>query len=111
MQGETYAGYGTWLHGEAVGTGMMMASDLSLREGMISAEDHQRAVALIRRAGLPGRAPKGMTPDDFMSLMAVDKKNVDGQLRLVLMKALGDAFVTADAEPDNLRKTLLAFID
>ena len=108
---ETYAGYGNWLHGEAVGTGMMMASDLSLREGMISADDHQRALALIRRAGLPERAPKGMTPDDFMSLMAVDKKNVDGKLRLVLMRALGDAFVTADAQPDNLRKTLLEFID
>ncbi|MFB2764949.1 MULTISPECIES: 3-dehydroquinate synthase [Marinobacter] len=108
---ETYAGYGNWLHGEAVGTGMMMASDLSLREGMISAADHQRAVELIRRAGLPDRAPKGMTPDDFMSLMAVDKKNVDGNLRLVLMRALGDAFVTADTQPDNLRKTLLEFID
>jgi 3-dehydroquinate synthase len=108
---ETYAGYGNWLHGEAVGTGMMMASDLSLREGMISADDHQRALALIRRAGLPERAPKGMTSDDFMSLMAVDKKNVDGNLRLVLMRALGDAFVTADAQPDNLRKTLLEFID
>lgn len=108
---ETYAGYGNWLHGEAVGTGMMMASDLSLREGMISAADHQRAVELIRRAGLPDRAPKGMMPDDFMSLMAVDKKNVDGKLRLVLMRALGDAFVTADAQPDNLRKTLLEFID
>ncbi|WBU42018.1 MULTISPECIES: 3-dehydroquinate synthase [Marinobacter] len=108
---ETYAGYGSWLHGEAVGTGMMMASDLSRREGMISADDHQRAVALIRRAGLPERAPKGMTPDDFMSLMAVDKKNVDGNLRLVLMRALGDAFVTADASPDNLRETLLEFID
>ena len=106
---ETYAGYGNWLHGEAVGTGMLMASDLSLREGMISSLEHERAAALIRRARLPERAPEGMTPDDFMSLMAVDKKNVDGTLRLVLMRALGDAFVTADASKQNLKDTLLEF--
>lgn len=89
---------------------MMMASDLSRREGMIRAEDHERAVALIRRAGLPDKAPEGMTPADFMELMAVDKKNVDGGLRLVLMRALGDAFVTGDSKPDNLHQTLLEFV-
>ncbi len=106
---ETYAGYGNWLHGEAVGTGMLMASDLSLREGMISQADHERATSLIRRAGLPVYAPEGMSPEDFMSRMAVDKKNIDGTLRLVLMRALGDAFVTGDASEQNLRNTLLEF--
>ncbi|GGC82965.1 3-dehydroquinate synthase [Marinobacter halophilus] len=106
---ETYAGYGNWLHGEAVGTGMLMASDLSLREGMIGQKEHERAAALIHRAGLPERPPKGMSPEDFMSRMAVDKKNVDGRLRLVLMRSLGDAFVTADAAPQNLKDTLLEF--
>jgi len=106
---ETFVGYGNWLHGEAVGAGMVMASDLSRREGLLSREDHQRAVALIRRAGLPELAPEGMTENDFMNLMAVDKKNVDGQLRLVLMRALGEAFVTAEAKADNLKATLQAF--
>lgn len=106
---ETYAGYGNWLHGEAVGTGMLMASDLSLREGMISLADHERATSLVRRAGLPVHAPEGMSPEDFMSRMAVDKKNIDGTLRLVLMRALGDAFVTGDASEQNLRNTLLEF--
>ncbi len=106
---ETYAGYGNWLHGEAVGTGMLMASDLSLREGMISQADHERATSLVRRAGLPVHAPEGMSPEDFMSRMAVDKKNIDGTLRLVLMRALGDAFVTGDASEQNLRNTLLEF--
>ncbi|MDR9423774.1 MAG: 3-dehydroquinate synthase [Marinobacter sp.] len=107
---ETFAGYGNWLHGEAVGTGMMMAADLSVREGHVSPEDRARAVALIGRASLPDRAPEGMTADDFMRLMAVDKKNVDGSLRLVLLRALGDAYVTGDATAENLQATLQAFI-
>ena len=107
---ETFAGYGNWLHGEAVGTGMMMAADLSVREGHITEADKDRTDALIRIAGLPDKAPAGMTEEDFMRLMAVDKKNVDGQIRLVLMRALGDAWVTADYEPENLRATLNAFI-
>jgi len=106
---ETFAGYGNWLHGEAVGTGMMMATDLSVREGYVSEADKGRADALIRSAGLPDKAPAGMSEADFMRLMAVDKKNVDGQIRLVLMRALGDAWVTADYKPENLRATLNAF--
>ena len=106
---ETFAGYGNWLHGEAVGTGMIMAADLSAREGMISDDARDRAVALIRRAGLPDLPPAGMTPDDFMNLMAVDKKNVDGRLRLVLLNELGKAFVTDEASAENLNATLVAF--
>lgn len=106
---ETYAGYGNWLHGEAVGTGMIMAADLSCREGMISEADFQRCRALILRAGLPALPPREMTPADFMELMSVDKKNVDGALRLVLIRALGDAFVTADARPGSLAATLNEF--
>lgn len=107
---ETFAGYGNWLHGEAVGTGMMMAADLSVREGLISADDRARAVALIRRARLPEWAPSGMTSEDFMNLMSVDKKNVDGRLRLVLLKAIGDAFITENAAADNIRDTLRTFL-
>ncbi|MBD3639633.1 MAG: 3-dehydroquinate synthase [Marinobacter sp.] len=106
---ETFAGYGTWLHGEAVGTGMIMAADLSAREGMISREDYRRITDLILRAGLPERPPEKMTPQDFMRLMAVDKKNVDGALRLVLLREVGDAFVTADTDSGNLAETLGAF--
>ncbi|MBW7473060.1 3-dehydroquinate synthase [Marinobacter sp. M216] len=106
---ETYAGYGNWLHGEAVGTGMIMAADLSVREGMISREQCDRAAALIRRAGLPELPPAGMTPGDFMELMSVDKKNVDGELRLVLLDGIGHAVVTGDAAADNLDATLARF--
>lgn len=106
---ETFSGYGNWLHGEAVGTGMIMAADLSAREGMISGEDYRRTLGIILSAGLPEMPPEGMTPEDFMRLMAVDKKNVDGNLRLVLLRSIGDAFVTADTRKDNLLATLDAF--
>jgi 3-dehydroquinate synthase len=106
---ETFAGYGNWLHGEAVGTGMIMAAELSALEGMISRADSDRVTRLVLSAGLPGKPPAGMTPDDFMNLMAVDKKNVDGQLRLVLLRSVGDAVVTAGASPENLALTLARF--
>ncbi|MDL0433379.1 3-dehydroquinate synthase [Marinobacter sp. TBZ242] len=106
---ETFAGYGNWLHGEAVGTGMMMAADLSLRQGMITEEDRARAVGIIKRAHLPELAPAGMNPDDFLRLMAVDKKNVDGSLRLVLLRSLGDAIVTEAVDMQKLDATLRNF--
>jgi 3-dehydroquinate synthase len=106
---ETFAGYGNWLHGEAVGTGMLMAAELSALEGMISRDDCVRINRLILRAGLPNKPPVGMTADDFMSLMAVDKKNVDGLLRLVLLRSIGDAVVTSQAKPENLALTFARF--
>lgn len=106
---ETFAGYGNWLHGEAVGTGMMMAADLSLRQEMITEEDRARVVRIIERAKLPALAPTGMSPDDFLRLMAVDKKNVDGSLRLVLLRRLGDAVVTDAVDRRELDATLRGF--
>ncbi|MCK5866089.1 3-dehydroquinate synthase [Marinobacter adhaerens] len=106
---ETYAGYGNWLHGEAVGTGMLMAAELSALEGMISRDDCDRINRLILRAGLPDKPPVAMTADDFLGLMAVDKKNVDGLLRLVLLRSVGDAVVTSEASPENLALTFARF--
>jgi len=106
---ETFAGYGTVLHGEAVGTGMMMAADLSARQGWITEVDRDRAIRVIASARLPDRAPPDMTPDDFLRLMAVDKKNVDGRLRLVALVGLGKAVITDETEPQHLRSTLQAF--
>lgn len=105
---ETGMGYGSWLHGEAVGTGMLMAADLSWREGWLSAADVMRVRTLLLRAGLPVEPPVGMSADEFLRHMAVDKKNVDGRLRLVLLRSLGDAWVTDTADPQRLRATLQA---
>ena len=95
---EAHQGYGTWLHGEAVGAGMVMALEMSRQLGWLPAEDCRRGIDLIARAGLPTAPPRGMLADDFRQLMAVDKKVLDGQLRLVLLRQLGEAVVTADFE-------------
>jgi len=103
---ETGMGYGNWLHGEAIAAGMMMASDLSRRLKWLSAADVARIEKLIRRARLPVRAPGTLSAARFLELMAVDKKVLDGRLRLVLLKRLGEAVVTDDYPRAELEATL-----
>jgi len=103
---ETSTGYGTWLHGEAVATGMLMAVDLSARHGWLTAADVQRTRTLLQRTGLPLSPPADMDEAQFMKLMAVDKKVVDGGLRLVLLKKIGKAIVTGEFDPALLSKAL-----
>jgi 3-dehydroquinate synthase len=103
---ETGTGYGNWLHGEAVGAGMIMAADLSLRHGWLTQADVERSKRLITLAGLPTAPPAEMSAQQFIDLMAVDKKAVDSGLRLVLLKSIGHAVVTADYRPDLLATTL-----
>ncbi|GAA0837221.1 MULTISPECIES: 3-dehydroquinate synthase [Marinomonas] len=93
---ETHMGYGNWLHGEAVAAGCVLAVDLSWRLGNISEQDVNRSVALFRAAKLPTLPPAVMTLSVFKDLMILDKKVLDGSLRLVLLDALGDAIVTSD---------------
>lgn len=103
---ETGMGYGSWLHGEAVGAGMYMAARLSHQLGWLDETDLQRTHVLIKKAGLPVKPPESMTPDQFMQLMSVDKKVMHGQLRLVLLKGIGNALVTSDFKQDSLLKML-----
>lgn len=103
---ETHQGYGNWLHGEAVATGMVMAADLSMRMGWLEQENLTRIADLVKQAKLPTSAPADMTEDDFISHMSVDKKITDGRIRLVLMKRLGEAFVTSDFDAKLLQQTL-----
>jgi 3-dehydroquinate synthase len=105
---ETWAGYGAWLHGEAVAAGLCLAADLSARLGWISVEDAARCTRLVERAGLPTRAPGGMRPGDFLELMAHDKKVAGGRMRLVLLKQLGMAVLSTDFAPAQLAATLEA---
>ncbi|MGE8449806.1 MAG: 3-dehydroquinate synthase [Pseudomonadales bacterium] len=103
---ETEQGYGIWLHGEAVAAGTVMALEMSHRLGWLSEEDRNRGVRLLQAAGLPVVPPQDMTPERFLEHMAVDKKVLDGQLRLVLLKRLGEAVVTADYPREILDATL-----
>ena len=106
---ESGAGYGNWLHGEAVGIGMLMAADLSMREGWISEQDVQRVKEIIEAAKLPVKLPSMMTYEVFMDLMRVDKKVRNGKINFVLYNSLGDAKVTHDFKADNLRQTIEHF--
>ncbi len=102
---ETAMGYGEWLHGEAVAAGMYMAADLSARLGWLSNADVSRVEKLLTRANLPVNGPH-ISIDEMKDLMAVDKKVQDGQIRLVLLKAIGEAVVTDDFDAALLDQTL-----
>ncbi len=103
---EAGLGYGQWLHGEAVATGMVMAANLSRRLKWIQLSDVERIETLILRANLPIRYPDSLGVERFRSLMQLDKKNIAGHLRLVLLKGVGDAVITTDFSEALLADTL-----
>ncbi|MDB6061313.1 MAG: 3-dehydroquinate synthase [Verrucomicrobiaceae bacterium] len=105
---ETAQGYGNWLHGEAVAVGMLMAADLSARLGWIKSGEVDMLRELLQRARLPIAAPKGMDVQQFLQLMAVDKKVLDGQLRLVLLREIGSAVVTTEFPLNELKACIAA---
>ncbi len=104
---ETAQGYGNWLHGEAVGAGMMLAADLSARMGWLAASDVDDVRAMLLQSKLPVKPPT-MNCEQFLSLMARDKKVLDGNLRLVLLKRIGEAIVTDGVSEQQIRATLIA---
>lgn len=103
---ETGMGYGEWLHGEAVATGMLLAAQLSQRSGWLSESDVSRVKDILLHASLPITLPQQLSIDRMLELMSVDKKVMDGKLRLVLMKAIGHAIVTEDFNHADLTATL-----
>lgn len=105
---ETEQGYGVWLHGEAVSAGTVMALEMSKQLGWLTQAQRDRGIKLLVQAGLPVVPPLTMTADTFLTHMAVDKKNIDGHIRLVLLRDLGDSVVTAEYPADLLRDTLTA---
>ena len=106
---ETGMGYGNWLHGEAVGAGMVMAAVASQRMGWLSEADVARTRDLIRAAGLPDVAPD-LGVETYLDFMGHDKKVESGKLRFVLLKKLGEATVTSDLPPHALHETLRACV-
>ena len=105
---ESGLGYGQWIHGEAVGAGMVMAADLSARTGMISAVEAARIRDLVARTGLPVAGPPGLSADRYLELMAIDKKAAAGKIRFVLLEKPGSAVVRADIPEQAVRATLSA---
>lgn len=103
---EAGAGYGVWLHGEAVAAGMAMAAAMSADLGWVEQEASERIRAAIVAFGLPVDPPTDLPTERWLELMAVDKKVVDGVLRLVLLTGIGRAVVSADFTTEQLRVTI-----
>jgi 3-dehydroquinate synthase len=107
---ETVTGYGPWLHGEAVGVGLAMAAGMSRRAGWLPAADAARLEALLARLGLRSEARGAVTPDAARAAMRLDKKVRAGRVRLVLLKGIGEAFLSDDWPAEAFDATLEAHL-
>jgi 3-dehydroquinate synthase len=105
---ETVTGYSRWLHGEAVGAGLMMAATMSRHAGWMSVADCDRIADVLARLHLPTHAKPEVGAEQARAAMSIDKKVKEGRLRFVLMRGIGRAFVTHDYPPSALTATLEA---
>jgi 3-dehydroquinate synthase len=106
---ESATAYRKWLHGEAVGAGLMMAATMSQESGLMDGAAVQRVKRLLEAAGLPTEE-RSLTPDTVLEHMRIDKKVQGGRIRLVLLRGIGSCFVSADYEDAALRRTLQAHL-
>ena len=98
---ENAFGYGNYLHGEAVSIGMVMATKLSMDEGHLSNEDAIRVENILSKANLPIVIKKSIDSETLIEAMSLDKQSIDGKIRLVLLKALGEAYLTDSYSKEN----------
>ena len=106
---ENAFGYGNYLHGEAVSIGMVMAAKLSMDEGHLSNEDAIRVESILSKADLPISIKKSIGSETLIEAMSLDKKSIDGKIRLVLLKALGDSYLTDSYSKENFNKVINNF--
>ena len=104
---EAGAGYGTWLHGEAVAAGMVMAAELSALMGHLRKNEVSRVRELIRRGGLPTKGP-ALAAERLIELMAVDKKAAKGRTRFVLLESIGRAALHSDVDERLVGQAIVA---
>jgi 3-dehydroquinate synthase len=103
---ETAAGYSAWLHGEAVAAGMVCASRLAERRGLIASDITERQRRLLQKFGLPV-APQAWPVADLLSTMHSDKKALGGKLRFILPRRLGEVALFDDVLEDDVRQLLV----
>jgi len=108
---ETALSYKDWLHGEAVGCGMLMAADLSSRSGLIEQGHVDRLKKLLKRANLPTQIHKDIKLEEMLENMKVDKKSRDGVLYLILLNDIGNAVITSDYTEQALKETINHFLN
>ena len=106
---ENSMGYGNYLHGEAISIGMYMAAVMSEKEGFIDQSQVSRVKSILENCELPTGLTGKITPSDFSKSMSVDKKVLKGKIRLVLLKPIGEAFVSDDYHEDFLDQTIKEF--
>lgn len=99
---EAHTGYGQWLHGEAVASGMVIAATVSARRGWLTHEELGRIRNLLLAAGLPIHPPTAMQAMDFLEKMQLDKKVMTGKIRYILLKGIGSAVVVDDADATEI---------
>ncbi len=104
---ETGMGYGQWLHGEAVAVGTLMAAGLSRELGWLRDDELERIGSLLQRAGLPVYGPR-MESAQYLELMRHDKKVQDGRMRLVLLRGIGQAVLSAEVSDQAIVKAIVA---
>ena len=107
---EAIGRYERWLHGEAVGIGMALAARTSVALGWLGARDCERIESLLTKAGLPTTA-SGIDPDELLDHMRGDKKADRSGLKLILIRALGEAVVTRAPAEDTLRAVLAEHLE
>ena len=103
---EAELGYGNWLHGEAVSSGTVMAAKTAQLQGLITQQQLERIISILKNAKLPVHTPESMSFEDFMTHMMRDKKVLSGQLRLVLPTSIGTAEVVADVPQDIIKQAI-----
>jgi len=104
---EAGTGYGSWLHGEAVAAGMVMAAELSSLMGQLKKNEVSRVRELLKRAGLPVSGPE-LAPERLLELMALDKKAAKGKTRFVLLESMGRAALRSDVDEKAVRAAIVA---
>lgn len=106
---ETGSGYGRYLHGEAVAIGTCMAADLSKRLGWLNDNDVARIHKIFKAANLPIIPPTDLNTERYIELMSVDKKNLDGQIRVILLESIGKALLPINVDLKPLMETLSTY--
>ncbi len=99
---EKILGFGSLLHGEAVAIGLVLAATLSSRRGWIGKRDVESLCDLLDHIGLPNKLPGGISPEQLMRVMALDKKSTDDGLMFILLRNIGEAVVTPDVTSEEV---------
>ena len=106
---ENTLGYGVFLHGEAISVGMLMAAEMSKLLGDLSEESVTEVKELLEKSSLPVSVDGKISALEFLSAMSVDKKVIDGNIRLILMKKLGESYITDTYQKEQLEQVISNF--